>query len=469
MLFTSPEFLLLFLITFSIYYLPFIKQLQVYLLIVASLIFYAYSQPFLLLLLVFSIFINAYTSYAIVYQANVNRKMLATAGVVLNLAVIAFFKYSGMLANTLSAESGSVGAFLVSLPLPLGISFFTFEGISLLVDTYKDKTPNNNNSFVVTSFRQHIANTFLFVSFFPHLIAGPILKAHEFYPQIKIKVFARIDWDGAFRQLVTGYFLKMVIADNLKDQTFWISYPYFLKMSSETLLCMLFGYSMQIFADFAGYSLIALGLARLFGYELKQNFRYPYISATFADFWKRWHISLSSFLREYLYIPLGGNRRGKGRTYLNLFITMFLGGLWHGAAWSYAIWGSAHGLFLGLERLTNDKFTFNNTRLLRIARGTLVFTAVTFTWLLFKLPEFGQVIKYVAAIFNNYSIYADIRKITLIFCYSLPVVIYHFAGYLKEGEKGYLIEKGEWALYGLMLFLLLTNKGTSADFIYFQF
>ena len=155
---------------------------------------------------------------------------------------------------------------------------------------------------------------------------------------------------------MAGYFLKLVVADNLKDFTAYLVYPGLMTLSSFTLLSMLIGYSFQIFADFAGYSLIALGLASLFGYRLMQNFNYPYISNTFSEFWKRWHISLSTFLKEYLYFPLGGSRKGRLRTYINLTITMVLGGLWHGAAWSYAVWGAFHGFALALERLINDKY-----------------------------------------------------------------------------------------------------------------
>jgi len=469
MLFNSREFLILFFVTFLAYYLPMVKKYQVRILILASLLFYAYSQPGLLLLLLSSIIWNASISYAIVYKSNWNRKWLATLGVSANLAIIAFFKYSGLLSTSLNLDTTSIGVFLTTLPLPLGISFFTFEGISLVVDTYKEKQLSDYKSIIVRSYYENLANTTLFVSFFPHLIAGPILKAHEFYGQIGPKYFKDIPWGIAYRQLVLGYFLKTVIADNLKDQTFWISYPYFLKYSSETLIMMLLGYSVQIFADFAGYSLIALGLASLLGYELKGNFDHPYISTSFSEFWRRWHISLSSFLREYLYIPLGGNRKGKVRTYLNLFLTMVLGGLWHGAAWSYAIWGMAHGVFLAAERLSNDIFPFKATRTLKAFKLLMVFTSVTFAWLLFKLPEFGHVISYLSAIGTNLHLNSDMKRIFIIVVYSIPIFLYGLIGWRKEKGMWTRYERTEWVFYGIMLFLLFTNMGTSADFIYFQF
>ena len=248
---------------------------------------------------------------------------------------------------------------------------------------------------------EHFRNTALFKSFFPYLVAGPIVKAHEFYPQIEAKNLQDIAWETAFRCLVVGYFLKMVVADNLKDATFWIEYPHFLRHSSVGLLALLFGFSMQIFADFAGYSLIAIGLGHLFGYNLPTNFNFPYLSRSFSEFWKRWHISLSTWLRDYLYFPLGGNRKGKIRTYLNLFIVMFLGGLWHGASWKYAVWGSFHGLALAVERLFRNKINLPRHWVLDSLRVLVVFSFVTFAWLLFRLPTLKQVYDYLGRHFQR--------------------------------------------------------------------
>jgi alginate O-acetyltransferase complex protein AlgI len=316
----------------------------------------------------------------------------------------------------------------------------------------------------------HIRNSFFFIVFFPHLVSGPILKAHDFIPQIGRKLFKDIDWNYCFRLLVTGYFLKLVVADNMNDFTSSLIYPGFMSFSTLDLISMLLGYSFQIFADFAGYSLIALGLASLFGYRLMQNFNFPYISASFSEFWRRWHISLSTFLKEYLYFPLGGNRKGKIRTYVNLFITMVLGGLWHGAAWSYAVWGGFHGLMLALERLFNDRFEFNIKRysLLFYLKVSFIFSAVSLAWLLFKLPNFEQVIMYLKACYKNTGLVNNYISIFLIFLYALPVILYH-AMYLKrQSAPGYL-KKMEFVIYGLMIFLIITNSGTAGTFIYFQF
>ncbi|MFV0328420.1 MAG: MBOAT family O-acyltransferase, partial [Dysgonomonas sp.] len=315
MLFNSYIFILLLVITFGLYYIPKLGRFQVLILIIASLVFYSYDQLEFVLLLLFSAGVNILTSYYVVYGNVKRKKALALTGVVVNLCALAFFKYSPLISKTFLDPSDSIGNFLLHIPLPIGISFFTFEGISLLMDVWKEKYVDNKQ-IVPKSLAKHAQHTLFFISFFPHLIAGPILKAHEFFPQIKEKYFRDIQWEAAFKNLVTGYFLKMVIADNLKDFTHLMAEPYY--FSSITLFILVLGYSFQIFADFAGYSLIAIGLAKLFVYNFNRNFNFPYISTSFKEFWKRWHISLSTFLMEYLYFSLGGNRKGKVRTYFNL-------------------------------------------------------------------------------------------------------------------------------------------------------
>lgn len=469
MLFNSSVFLILLAFTFILYYQKWFGKNQVLILIVSSLVFYAYNNPYLLILLLFSAGINVTSSYYVAYGNIANRKLIATAGVVFNLTVLAFFKYSPLIAKSLFNENSSVGEFLLTIPLPIGISFYTFEGISLLVDVFKEKR-DDSKSLANISFKEHSQRTLFFISFFPHLVSGPILKAHDFYPQIKLKILKDIAWESCFKNLVVGYFLKMVVADNLKDYTFWIAFPYFQGQSAITLITMLFGYSCQIFADFAGYSLIAVGLAQLFGYNLINNFNFPYISSSVQEFWKRWHISLSSFLMEYLYIPLGGNRKGKVRTYVNLMITMFLGGLWHGAAWSYAIWGLVHGGALAIERLLKDKINIKPNKVSIFFKRIFVFCLVTFAWLFFKLPDFSQVVDYLKTIGNNLSFSFSSKICFNVLLYSSPVFIYHLFYLLKQNNKfNSSFAKYAYVLYAIMLFLILTNSGSSGSFIYFQF
>ncbi|WP_211327090.1 MBOAT family O-acyltransferase [Chitinophaga flava] len=443
-------------------------KLQVSILIISSLLFYAYGQPALLLLLLCSASINIMMSYMTVYGSVNHRKLYVTLGVVLNLAILAYFKYGSLLAHTFMDTSKGLGHYLIMTPLPIGISFYTFEGISLLLDVY-----SNRHADVLTidkSIGKHVTKTLFFISFFPHLIAGPILKAYEFYPQIKEKSIKTIDWDYVFRKLTAGYFFKMVIADNLSNFTFWMTAPYFQTLSSITLIVMLLGYSIQIFADFAGYSMIALGLAKLFGYDLLENFNFPYISTSFSEFWRRWHISLSTFLKEYLYIPLGGNRKGHVRTYFNLTITMVLGGLWHGAGWSYAVWGAFHGLALAIERLINQTFRIKiESRIGIILKGCMVFSFVTLAWLLFRLP-FHDVVDYLKAIGTNVHVPNNRLILVCIIIYSMPVVLYHIH-YLMPADwrLNSTVNRYKYLANAIMLFLIAVNSGPSGSFIYFQF
>ena len=465
MLFTSSAFVLLVVVTFLTYYLLPGKRTQVGLLIVASFLFYAWHVPALLLLLVASVVINWLVTYGVSNTVETGRRRaLATAGVVVNLGILAFFKYSPLIGRTLLPENSSAADWLVAIPLPIGISFFTFQGISLVVDTFRGQDLALPRSGAQPA--GLLGKVAFYLAFFPQLIAGPIVKAHEFLPQIDRKKFRDIDWEVVYTNLVLGYFLKMVVADNLKDYTLWMDYPYFQNLYVSDLLSLLFGYSVQIFADFAGYSFIAIGLARAFGYVLPDNFSFPYVAASFSEFWRRWHISLSTFLKEYLYVPLGGNRRGRVRTYWNLMVTMTLGGLWHGAAWSYAVWGVYHGLALGLERLARDA-GFRPLRNVWLRR-LWVFGVVTVGWLLFRLPEFNHALLYLEKIFVNRP-FGNYERTALVLAYSSPVIVYHLA-YVWLNRRPHPYRT--WlrpATYGLMLFLILTNAGSAAGFIYFQF
>ena len=493
MLFNSFSFLALFLATFVAYYIPAFRKIQVFILVCASLIFYAWDSPHLLILLLASIFINSTISYQIARSPKSRQVFWAVAGIIINLAVLIVFKYAALLTNlfvqsfgvTSNPESGLV-SLLLHLPLPIGISFYTFEGISLLIDVLHDTSDREQQpSFIETGILSHFLKTSLFIAFFPHLIAGPILKARKFYPQIAPKYFRNIDWNIVFRSLVIGYFLKMVIADNLKDYTFWIAFPYYQSLSTLTGIVLLFGYSMQIFADFAGYSLIAIGLASALGYELPQNFNFPYISRSVTEFWSRWHISLSNWLRDYLYIPLGGNRKGKLRTYANLMTVMLLGGLWHGAAWSYAVWGGFHGMALVLERLYSNKVDVklktNNNKWYQVIVDILkiisVFCFVSFGWLLFKLSDFRQVLDFIDTMTKNASLPNNYIYIELVLLYSFPVIAYHLINLpaivdpvrksIRQHQKVWKICKN--LALGIMLAIIALNSGNSNEFIYFQF
>ena len=468
MLFNSFEFLLLVAVTAGLYYSSGLVRFQVLILVAASVIFYAAFQPILLLLLIVVLAINVLTSHAVVYGAPERSRMAATLGVLFNLGVLIFFKYGTLLAVSMGAGSTSFGEFLLALPLPLGISFFTFHGITLLVDTFRAHSQGINFG-IHRPLTAHSARIGLYFLFFPQLVAGPITKSRLFLPQIVPKRWADVDLAACFRQATLGYFLKMVVADNLAQQTYWIAHPYFLAKSSSDLLVMLAGYSLQIFSDFAGYSLIALGIAGLFGYRLPENFNSPYLAHSFSNFWTRWHISLSSFLREYLYLPLGGNRHGRLRTYLNLMTVMLLGGMWHGAAWSFMVWGAAHGLALVVERAVEDHITLPAHAALRVLRTLFVFLYVSFAWLLFKLTDFSHVLEFLRSVSNNWRLESSVDLNWMVLMYAVPVIAYHCIKEFPQRTQWLRERRIEPLIYGLMLFLIVTNSGESQDFVYFQF
>jgi alginate O-acetyltransferase complex protein AlgI len=322
-----------------------------------------------------------------------------------------------------------------------------------------------------------------FKAFFPQLVAGPIVKAREFIHQIGAKSLASVDWDDAVRKLILGFFLKMVVADNLREATAWLHYPEFMGKPGMTLLFMLYAFSFQIFADFAGYSLIAMGLARLFGYQLPINFNFPYISQSITEFWRRWHISLSTWLREYLYIPLGGNRKGPIRTYANLIFVMLLGGLWHGAAWSFMIWGGAHGVLLALERFLGVNTESAERQHFRISnfiisafRIFLIFNLVSFLWLLFQLPDFKDAVLYLKELAAWKTKGNSPQIFYAVAVFGLPVIAYHFWGLLRprywnpfSARNPLVSARMINAAYAFLLFLIVTNSGNPGAFIYFQF
>jgi alginate O-acetyltransferase complex protein AlgI len=471
--YTNSAFLLFFVITFALYYLVGSLRRQLLILIVASLIFYSWKSPQLLAIFLCSWFITGISSHNIlIADKQYKAKLFATTGVIINLLLLGFFKYKFLVIPSVPESSlqapETLFDWLILAPLPIGISFYTFHGISLLVDIYRGYTPIFTERR--RSLTEHLTETLLYLVFFPQIIAGPIIKAKDFYPQVALKRYQDIDFDGCFRILVTGYFLKSVIADNLSEQTFWISYPYFQWRPSGDLLMFLYGYSAQIFADFAGYSLIAIGLARLLGYKLPDNFNYPYLSSSISEFWHRWHMSLSSWLREYLYFPLGGNKNGAVRTYLNLIVVMFLGGLWHGAAWSFAIWGLWHGLGLVLERPWLKSKVFTSTQPLVIGvRIFLIFNFVTIGWLFFKLQDFSHAWAYLTMLFHNdlggITTFGSTFAVHLIWIYGFFVFAYHALS-KYQGVFPKLIRD---SAYAIMLFLITTNSGPSTPFIYFQF
>lgn len=478
MLFNSWSFALFLPLVWVLHYAGRRAGWQVGVLTLASFVFYGWENPGLVPLLAASTFINGLCAQQLLTPGMpaVRRRVALLLGLGFNLGALGFYKYAALVAGLFLPPQWSE-ALKETIPLPIGISFYTFQGISLVMEAWWAGAAGIAGLSAPINVREcgwFHAKVWFFKAFFPQLVAGPIVKAGEFLHQIVPKRRADIDWDGAVRKLVLGFFLKMVVADNLKDATAALRFPEFTELPRLNLLALLYAFSFQILADFGGYSLIAQGLAKLFGYELPLNFDFPYLSRSVTEFWRRWHISLSSWLRQYLYIPLGGNRLGEGRTYLNLFLVMFLGGLWHGAAWSYAIWGTAHGLLLAGER-----FVFRQHKVreeagwtwLGMLRAFVVFNVVSLLWLLFKLPNIHDVGAYARCLATNPG-KVQIQSLYVIAVFSLPVVGWHLwaasATWRTRWQPVFTV-RAETALYAVMLWLTLVNSGSAGDFIYFQF
>ncbi|MEK9283055.1 MULTISPECIES: MBOAT family O-acyltransferase [unclassified Bradyrhizobium] len=452
MTFTSPEFGAYVAVVFGAYYLPLFRNVQVQILVLASVFFYGFGQPDLLPLLLVAVL----GTYAFLVLAFDDRAVWMPAGIVFNLALLAFFKYKFLFIEAAALHPTGVAPldFMLRLPLPIGISFFVFHNISLLVDLTREKQ------------RPPLKNVFLYIIFFPQLVSGPITRAGQFMPQIVPKRIADVAFVEAAKWILAGYFFKLYVANNLNEMTSYMDFPLYETLRTQDRWLLVFLYSYQIYADFFGYSAIALGLGLLFGYRLPVNFNLPYISTSFSEFWTRWHISLSNWLRTYLYIPLGGNRGGPARTCLNLMIVMTLGGLWHGASLSYALWGMLHGAFLVIER-PFLKLLDEAGPTIRILRMGIVFLCVTMLWIFFKLPNFDHALAYLQGMFvpttnpNPTKLFYNLALL-----YSLPVIIQHL------GISG--LVDGKWRrwepyLYGALGALAYLEAGPDAAFIYFQF
>src|SRR6516225_5033640 len=341
----------------------------------ASLFFYGAWRPIYLLLLIASVAANF--SLGLLMEDPLRRRAVGMCGVALNLALLCYFKYTNFIFDSINMLTGAPMPF-VNIVLPLGISFFTFQQIAYLVDVMRGAPVERD-----------IVSYTLFVSFFPHLIAGPLVHHAEMIPQFKRGRTSRSAVLAArgLAIFAAGLFKKVVIADNLAQ---FVS-PVFAHVdagggvTTQWAWLATLAYTFQIYFDFSGYSDMAVGLALLFGIRLPVNFRSPYKAMSIIEFWRRWHITLSRFLRDYLYIPLGGNRLGEQRRYLNLMVTMLLGGLWHGAGWNFLIWGGLHGLYLVVNHLwRGEKVKSAPTLSGRVVCWALTFVAVVVAWVFFR-------------------------------------------------------------------------------------
>jgi alginate O-acetyltransferase complex protein AlgI len=474
MIFNSFIFLIFLGIVLPIFYwLPTKKSKNLFL-VIASYFFYGYWDWRFCTLLAFTTFTDFYIGKQIASLSDdKKRKLWLIISLVINLGILGFFKYFNFFVDNIHAVSTQLGFGLdflhLNIILPVGLSFYIFHNLSYITDIYRRKIQPSDD----------IIDFGLFVTFFPQLVAGPIGRADALLPQLtKFLKPTKEQIKEGIVLIIYGLFRKVMIGDTTGryvDHIFENMGEY----KAFEIICALILFSIQIYADFSGYTHIARGTSKLFGVELMKNFEQPYLSRNITEFWRRWHISLSSWLRDYLYISLGGNRNGKLRTYINLFITMLLGGLWHGASWNFVIWGALHGLYLAIHKMmTKDgptltknlkRFTFKD-----IVNILFTNALVIFTWLFFRSTSWDTTTIFFSKMANwessEYTLWFAI--VTLIFV--VLTVIIDLLEYLT-GKHTYLLRiKPTSVLLGLLTGLLVFTlfylyQSKPMPFIYFKF
>lgn len=449
------------------------KFLSNLIILFASYFFYAWGHAWVVLLLIFTSVTDYYIGRSI-YRSKTekSRKHLLIFSCMLNIGLLVIFKYAGWVTTSLHKSFEFIP--IVFLPLPHGISFYTFQSLSYTIDIYRRRLKPKG----------HIIDYLSFVSFFPHLVAGPILKAVNILPQlehVRPKVHPRVAEKAIF-MICWGLFKKLVCADNL---------GHLVSLSKDNLdkpgagLILLLAFTFQIYCDFSAYSDIARGTARLFGIKIPRNFLTPYFSRNPSEFWERWHISLSQWVREYIYFPLGGNRRGKARNVANVLFTMFLMGLWHGAGKYFIIWGLYHGLLLILYRVFPiDRYLINKLGKVwgRITATFIMFSFTVYGWLLFWVKSKSDYKAIKKSIFELRYLITDPEKMQTMFCdlsyglllFTLPIIITEIIGFRYKREfvdvHKFMRLPVKIILF-IMIFFGISFFGSRGnyDFIYFQF
>jgi alginate O-acetyltransferase complex protein AlgI len=392
MVFSSPIFLFLFLPVVMTAYLvlPGIR-LKNFWLLLASLVFYSWGEPLFIFLLLVSTVMNYYFGLWVDGSGDPGKRKFAVGlAVALNIGLLAFFKYANFAVHTLNTMTGWAHLRPVSFPhiaLPIGISFFTFHALSYVIDIYRGKSKAATNP----------GDTALYIFLFPQLIAGPILRWSAIAPQLVQRVLSIEGFAEGIRRFVMGFAKKMIVANIVAVPADKI---FALPANELTMPLAWFGtlcYTLQIYFDFSAYSDMSIGLGKMFGFKFLENFNYPYISLSIREFWRRWHMSLSGWFRDYLYIPMGGNKVSERRNYFNLITVFFLCGLWHGASWTFVIWGLYHGVFLVAERMRFGKFIDSLWRPLRHGYALL---AVFCGWVLFRADTFSQATEFFKFMFG---------------------------------------------------------------------
>lgn len=463
------------------YLLP--KKVRNLWLLLGSLFFYGWNEPKYLPIIAVSIVVNYFAGILIAKRETDKRKIVLVPVLILNLASLVYFKYTGMLVETFNNISGG-NVTIPEIVLPLGISFYVFQSISYVVDVYRMEGSTDADGNIVSIVEKNFIDYALYITMFPQILQGPIERYPKMKQYLKNPELSLDKFSAGLERFIVGLAKKALLADTLGEvaESIFACDPHMMATSVAWLGAIL--YTLQIYYDFSGYTDMAIGLGKLFGFEFSENFDYPYISKSITEFWRRWHITLGAWFRDYLYIPLGGNRRGN--VYLNLLVVFLATGIWHGAAWGFLVWGLWHGIFMLIERACK-KHSFKY-HLPSFFKWLYTMLAVTFGWVLFKIEDIVAAFDYFAVMFHTKSHEYDAFSIgyyinsKLIFLMILAVLAAipwaqvlprHASAYVakfstaKEGNV--CIVRRVVLLAVLVMSLIFVVNSTYSPFIYFKF
>lgn len=464
MLFNSLDYIL-FLVVFTITFFLVKPKYRWILLLAASYFFYMCWKWEFIFLILFSTLVDFFCGIKMSNAESLSkRKLFLCISLITNIGLLFFFKYFDFFTDSINHFS-RLNFQPLNLILPMGISFYTFQTMAYSIDIFKGKI----------NAEKHLGKFALYVSFFPQLVAGPIERAEKLLPQFQSNnnKFTFENFIFGTTQVLFGLYKKVVVADliSIYVESIYGTYELY---TGFTLLFATYLFAIQIYCDFSGYTDIAIGSARILGYDLMENFRTPYFSKSITEFWRRWHISLSSWLRDYLYINLGGNRKGRILTYRNLMITMLLGGLWHGASWNFVIWGFLHGLYLGLERLFKFPTYINSkSAISKLVSGVICFNLVCLAWIFFRAETLSKSIGIISRIFEiDYFLNLNIKDTNIFISIIFNIMIFLvLEKTIKNISKNKTTKALKFSFIHAVLIILIVLFGVNegSQFIYFQF
>ena len=488
MLFNSLQFVIFFPIVIILYFLIPYKKRWILLLIASYYFYMCWKVDYILLIIISTLIDYICSNKMSQIKEKVKRKKWLLTSIFSNIGVLFGFKYFNFFSENIQTLFNNYNVFyempLFNVLLPVGISFYTFQTLSYTIDVYNNKTPA----------QRHLGVFAVYVSFFPQLVAGPIERSNHLLPQFfREHDFSYIRVKAGLQKMLWGFFKKIVIADNLAILVDGV-YNNVDNYSGLTLIVATIFFTFQIYCDFSGYSDIAIGTAKVMGFELRENFKRPYFSKSIREFWQRWHITLSTWFRDYVYIPLGGNRTIKWRWYYNIFITFLVSGLWHGANWTFVIWGALHGTYLIIAlALTNPKKQFSSliqkqsksfNKLLDV---TITFILVAFAWIFFRANNLDDAIYIISNLSVNYNEILNLSELRMQFrgiglfqedlikCFLLILALFLYSSYERSGNVWEKLQKKpkwiRWSIYYILVYgiLFIAPHSNVNNFIYFQF